>query len=116
MRYLGCMILTIYYLNSQEIYHRDLKPANFLIHKVKSSGKKYLHANDFGTAKKANDIDHLLTTEGRNVGTLLYMAPEYLNRDLKAKGLKFDKQDVWAIGMIAYVLRTLRIPFSGSKI
>jgi len=52
-RFIGCTILSVYYLNSQKIYHRDLKPANILL--TKNCGKIYLHLNDFGTAMKATD-------------------------------------------------------------
>ena len=46
-------------------------------------------------------------------GTVEYLAPEILN----ALGAKpnISKQDVWAIGVIAYQLCTLRLPFKCEK-
>ena len=111
-RYVSCMILSVYYLNhQQQIYHRDLKPSNFLVYE--KDGKKYLHLNDFGIAKNAKDNDRLQTSLERNVGTPLFMAPEYLKRDTSQKFLQFDKHDIWAIGVITYNLLTLKLPFNG---
>ena len=43
-----------------------------------------------------------------------YMAPEYLKRDLNIEHV-FDKEDVWAIGVISYELLTLKLPFNGNR-
>jgi serine/threonine protein kinase len=92
--------MVVFDINSRNIYHRDLKPANFLIKRDKH-GRIYLHLNDFGTAKSfiidKNRIDTSIDTKP---GTVAYMAPEILNALL----IDHDstKQDVWAIGIIAY--------------
>ena len=88
-------------MNTHEIYHRDLKPANFLIDN--KNGKHYIHVIDFGLAKDAKlDNQRVFTSVGSNVGTYEYMAPEYLLRDRSQPIQIFEKQDVWAIGVIAY--------------
>ena len=46
---------------------------------------------------------------GRIKGTVEYLAPEILNAGLAKP--KISKQDVWSIGVIAYQLCTLRLPF-----
>jgi serine/threonine protein kinase len=46
-------------------------------------------------------------------GTVEYLAPEILNA-LEAKP-NISKQDVWSIGVIAYRLCTLRLPFKCEK-
>jgi len=71
-----------------------------------------LHLNDFGIAKStAFDQKRINTTTGNNNGSLYYMAPEILNA-IKVKP-DITKQDVWAIGVIAYQLCTLSLPFTG---
>jgi serine/threonine protein kinase len=71
-----------------------------------------LHLNDFGIATStASDQKRINTTTGNNNGSLYYMAPEILNA-IKVKP-DITKQDVWAIGVIAYQLCTLSLPFTG---
>jgi serine/threonine protein kinase len=91
--------LVVFDINSRNIYHRDLKPANFLIQRDKN-GRIYLHLNDFGTAKSTIiDENRIKTSVGFNPGTLFYMAPEIVN---STENSIVTKQDVWAIGVIAY--------------
>ena len=98
-------------LNSNNIYHRDLKPENFLI-KTETNGKLYLHLSDFGTAKNTEpDYVRDNTTTGHLQGTIEYLAPEILNAKYERPDI--SKQDVWSIGVIAYLLCTLRLPFLG---
>jgi serine/threonine protein kinase len=71
-----------------------------------------LHLNDFGTAK--NSIMNELrenTASGTWNGTLNYLAPEILNAK---KNPDMTKQDVWAIGVIAYEICNFTLPFSDS--
>jgi eukaryotic-like serine/threonine-protein kinase len=42
-------------------------------------------------------------------GTVEYLAPEILNAALAKPDI--SKQDVWSVGVIAYQLCTLRLPF-----
>jgi serine/threonine protein kinase len=46
---------------------------------------------------------------GRIKGTVEYLAPEILNARFAKPNI--SKQDVWSIGVIAYQLCTLRLPF-----
>ena len=105
--------MIVFDINSRNIYHRDLKPANFLI-KRDQNGQIYLHLNDFGTAKSSIiDDQRINTTVGNNPGTISYMAPEIINAILVAPPI--TKQDVWAIGVIAYEMSTFALPFSGTN-
>jgi serine/threonine protein kinase len=71
-----------------------------------------LHLNDFGIAKTiSSDNNRINTTTGNNNGSLNYMAPEILNA-IKVKP-DITKQDVWAIGVIAYQICTFSLPFTG---
>jgi eukaryotic-like serine/threonine-protein kinase len=103
--------MVVYHINSKDIYHRDLKPENFLT-KSDSKGRIYLYLSDFGLAKSSiSHDDRISTTTGRNNGTISYMAPEI--HDAIDKKPAITKQDVWAIGVIAYELCTFSLPFSG---
>jgi serine/threonine protein kinase len=103
--------MVVFHINSKDIYHRDLKPENFLI-KRDAKGRIYLHLNDFGLAKSnISHNDRITTTAGRNNGTIAYMAPEI--HDAIHKKPDITKQDVWAIGIIAYEICTLSLPFTG---
>ena len=66
--------------------------------------------NDFGIAKKTNpDYTRITTSVGSIKGTVVYLAPELFNATAKPN---ISKQDVWSIGVIAYQLCTLRLPFA----
>ena len=101
--------MTVQHLNSCDIYHRDLKPENFLI-RTEKNGKLYLHLSDFGRAKNSKaDYTRLTTLTGKIKGTVEYVAPEILNASLAKPNI--SKQDVWSIGVMAYQLCTLKLPF-----
>jgi serine/threonine protein kinase len=55
------------------------------------------------------DYTRLTSSMGSIKGTVEYLAPEILNaRQAKPN---ISKQDVWSIGVIAYQLCALRLPF-----
>jgi len=87
------------YLHSQKIAHRDLKPENIKF--VRSSSE--IKILDFGFAR-------LLTVGDENghppAGTLGYEAPEIL----RGEGISFAV-DVWAVGVICYILLCGYPPF-----
>ncbi len=90
------------------IIHRDLKPENIMI-----TGDGYAKILDFGLAKllsgelDANAKTAALTSAGRVVGTLGYMAPEQLS------GQTVDARvDIFAFGCILYESLTGRRPFA----
>jgi serine/threonine protein kinase len=57
------------------------------------------------------DYTRLTSIAGDISGTVEYLAPEILNSSLAKPNI--SKQDVWSIGVIAYQLCTLRVPFKG---
>eukprot|EP01126_Amoeba_proteus_P054861 TRINITY_DN6770_c0_g1_i8.p1 TRINITY_DN6770_c0_g1~~TRINITY_DN6770_c0_g1_i8.p1 ORF type:complete len:797 (+),score=195.13 TRINITY_DN6770_c0_g1_i8:77-2392(+) len=99
-----CQILTaVGYLHSKSIVHRDLKPENLLF---KDKTYTTLKIVDFGESTKCEDNFNLSTY----CGTPDYMAPEIL------KGEKYGKPvDLWAIGVIAYVMMAGFPPFEGEN-
>ncbi|HJV23561.1 MAG TPA: protein kinase [Holophagaceae bacterium] len=92
--------------HAKGIVHRDLKPANIL---VRTDGKRWLaKLTDFGVAKVEGTS---LTQDGSFMGTLHYMAPEYLDT-----GKATPKSDLWAFGVMLYeVISAGRKPFPGNS-
>jgi eukaryotic-like serine/threonine-protein kinase len=73
-----------------------------------------LHLNDFGTAKSSIiDEDRINTSHDTKTGTTAYMAPEILNATPDDPTPDITKQDVWAVGIIAYQICTFNLPFRG---
>ncbi|XP_075892609.1 serine/threonine-protein kinase DCLK1-like isoform X2 [Nelusetta ayraudi] len=82
----------IKYLHSLNIVHRDIKPENLLVYEH-VDGSKTLKLGDFGLATVVNGP--LFTV----CGTPTYVAPEIITET--GYGLKVD---VWAAGVITYIL------------
>merc|ERR1719419_1962115 len=90
------------------IVHRDIKPENLVFNSKSEESDMVLI--DFGCAK----IVELETEYKDLVGTPYYLAPESAagNRYVR-NGKVLMSSDLWAIGVIAYVLMTGRPPFNG---
>lgn len=84
--------------------HRDLKPENLLCEKSED-GQVVIKLTDFGFATHYNaDKPNTLS-----LGSPLYMAPEL------CRSRPYDsKVDVWAVGIITYVLLSGVTPFTGT--
>jgi serine/threonine protein kinase len=72
--------LTVFHLNSRDIFHRDIKPENFLI-KRESNGKTYLQLTGFGISKNISDKERLSTDSDTIKGTNEYLPPEIHNKE-----------------------------------
>ncbi|XP_072301968.1 serine/threonine-protein kinase DCLK1a isoform X1 [Eucyclogobius newberryi] len=92
----------IKYLHSLNIVHRDIKPENLLVYEH-ADGSKSLKLGDFGLATV---VDGPLYTV---CGTPTYVAPEIIAET--GYGLKVD---IWAAGVITYILLCGFPPFRGS--
>ncbi|KAK4886165.1 hypothetical protein RN001_002436 [Aquatica leii] len=95
------------YLHKNDIVHRDLKLENILIAKNPDdeNDKLYIKITDFGLSivKQGNDYENMLHD---CCGTLAYMAPEIIT------SRSYSQQcDVWAIGVIMYMLLSGNLPF-----
>lgn len=90
------------YCHRKGIIHRDIKLDNILINKNLD-----IKLTDFGLcAIRENSREYFYD----EVGTARYTAPELLNGD------GYDESvDVWAIGIILFLLLTGKYPFDGSK-
>ncbi|XP_023661118.1 serine/threonine-protein kinase DCLK1a isoform X3 [Paramormyrops kingsleyae] len=93
----------IKYLHSLNIVHRDIKPENLLVYEHQD-GSKSLKLGDFGLATV---VDGPLYTV---CGTPTYVAPEIIAES--GYGLKVD---IWAAGVITYILLCGFPPFRGSS-
>ena len=79
-----------------EVIHRDIKPENVM---VKPNGT--IKLLDFGAAKELKEKEMSATVTGSRP----YMAPEQI------MGKSQRRSDVWAIGVVMYVLYTGMYPF-----
>ncbi|PAA71979.1 hypothetical protein BOX15_Mlig021886g2 [Macrostomum lignano] len=82
----------LHYLHSRRIVHRDLKPENLLVYRSKDN-KISLKLGDFGLAMEVEEAIFTVC------GTPTYVAPEILSET--GYGLEVD---MWALGVIAYIL------------
>jgi serine/threonine protein kinase len=92
------------------VVHRDLKPGNIML-MAPLTGRLAPRAviTDFGIALSDEQGDIRLTQSGELVGTPEYMAPE--QADL---GPALPASDIYALGLIAYEMLTLRRPFDAA--
>ncbi|KAI9451466.1 Pkinase-domain-containing protein [Lactarius psammicola] len=97
-----CSILSgVKYLHDHDIVHRDLKPENIL-YRTKDPSSDIVIA-DFGIAKHLHSSEEQLMSLAGSFG---YVAPEVLNHKGHGKPV-----DLWAIGIITYVLLCGYSPF-----
>lgn len=83
------------------ITHRDLKPENLLYYHPGNDSK--ILVTDFGLSSTRKSADgHMETT----CGTSEYIAPEVL-----AKQPYTSQVDMWAVGVIGYILLSGTMPF-----
>jgi calcium/calmodulin-dependent protein kinase I len=90
------------YMHGEKMAHRDIKPENILF---KDTNYEILKIADFGESKRFGESN--LTTY---CGTPDYMAPEII------KGQPYGPAvDMWAMGVIAYVVLVGFPPFDGEN-
>ena len=95
------MLCAVRYLHSKGIIHRDLKLENFLFSSRSKDAE--LKMIDFGLSK------HFVYGEVQNeaVGTPYTVAPEVI------RGSYAESCDIWAIGVISFLLLSGEPPFGG---
>ena len=103
IKFLSQMTAGVQAIHDAGIVHRDLKPENILI-----SNDGSIKIADFGIARNKNGPK--LTEHGGVVGTIEYVAPEYLLRS------QVDwRSDIYALGVLAYEMITGKAPFTGDS-
>ena len=91
------------FAHRQHIVHRDIKPSNV---RVSRDGKKiHTKVMDFGVARVGNSD---MTATGMVMGTVSYMAPEYIRT-----GKPDPRSDLFAIGVMLYEGFWGKNPFAG---
>jgi len=90
------LIDVVAFAHEQNIMHRDIKPNNIMV-----GPQDTVKLLDYGAAKELKDRDISATM----VGSRPYMAPEQI------MGASERRSDVWAIGVIMYLLYTGLLPF-----
>ena len=116
-KYIWTQILFgVTYLHERHIIHRDIKLENVLL----DSTKTRIKLVDFGFSTCLNDPNSKMKIF---CGTPAYMAPEIVNRDKNAnsynqteKGHSGPPADVWALGVVLYLLLCGKFPFKPPKI
>ena len=93
------ILTTVNYMHMAGVVHRDLKLSNILI-----DSRKKVMVIDFGFAVIVQENDLKLYC-----GTTEFMAPEMVSQ----KPYNGQKVDMWALGVILYLLLTKAYPFVG---
>ncbi|MBM73897.1 MAG: hypothetical protein CMK59_00745 [Proteobacteria bacterium] len=94
------------YVHNKGMIHRDLKPSNVLISK---EGIPKL--TDFGVVKAPAAFQSELTTMGRLLGTVAFMAPEHI------LGEPVDhRADLYSLGALLYMALTKEKPFKTTTV
>ena len=109
----------IAYSHSKKIVHLDLKPAN-----IQMGEFGEVLVCDWGLAKIIGTNDETLdyldpdiyndgTMDGIVKGSVGYLAPEQVNKDM---GEKDERTDIYALGGILYFMLTGQAPIKGSSV
>jgi serine/threonine-protein kinase len=97
---LGDVARGLAFAHDSGVIHRDVKPENILLTRSRKA-----KVADFGLAR-ADDLT-TLTTDGRVLGTPIYMSPE------QARGQRATAaSDVYAVGMLIFEVAAGERPFS----
>jgi serine/threonine protein kinase len=99
------------YAHQHGVVHRDVKPSNALL-----DGQERLLLADFGIARIyeqsiRGDEATTLTCTGEVLGTPCYMAPEQFQGQRVGPAA-----DIYALGVVLYLLATSRLPFEGETL
>lgn len=101
----GKLLSAIKYMHDHAIVHRDLKFENIMFEN--QSPEAEIKVIDFGLSKKFVSSRLGIMKEG--VGTLYSMAPQVL------QGVYTSQADMWAVGVITYMLLSSHRPFYSKK-
>jgi len=96
------------FLHSQTpaVLHLDIKSPNLLVDE-----DMRLKLADFGLARAKTPGDEVAEKSTFQPGTVHWMAPE-----LMSKGIKSEKTDVYAIGVVLWELWVMKTPYAGLKV
>lgn len=103
------VLVGVEYLHSLQIVHRDIKPENIL---CQSKDWPYqVKLTDFGLSNVIEDaVGDYSNALLSHVGTSFYLAPEVVGKAGYGPGV-----DVWACGVVLYIMLCGRFPFWGKS-
>ena len=93
----------ISFIHSNNVCHRDIKPENIIFADEKEESS--IKIIDFGLSKIFDRKSNMTS----QIGTCFYMSPEVI------AGNYNEKCDVWALGVLLYILVCGRPPFAGAN-
>ncbi|CAK9082607.1 unnamed protein product [Durusdinium trenchii] len=99
-----CLLEAVAYIHSHGIMHRDLKPENILLASRVSNTE--LKISDFGLAKMSKDYPRRLPRSHSICGSDFYLAPEVIKQEEYGREI-----DMWALGVITFVVLSGALPF-----
>jgi calcium-dependent protein kinase len=104
------ILLAVDYMHSCNVVHRDLKLENVMLTVPFSvNSDPMIKIVDLGFSREWTGGNDMFTA----CGSTLYIAPEVLTA--KATGRGYGREcDLWAVGVMTYILLCCRPPFSGA--
>jgi len=102
---LAQLLEALVYLHAKGFVHRDLKLENLLL---VSKNSLDIRVADFGLSRHLDPDSRAQTA----CGTPFYVAPDILLADDDTGGYT-EAVDMWAVGVVLYILLSGRLPFSG---
>jgi serine/threonine protein kinase len=98
------------YLHTRGFIHRDISPDNLMLTED-ADGQPLVKLIDLGLARTLDNVgDSHLTQTGTFLGKLRYASPE----QFKAEGNIGARADLYAFGVVLYVLLTGKFPIQGN--
>ncbi|HET8912929.1 MAG TPA: serine/threonine-protein kinase [Ktedonobacteraceae bacterium] len=98
------LVQAVSYIHKRGVIHRDLKPSNILLEHGHDD-QVYVRLIDFGIARlQGDEANPQLTSDGIEIGTAEYMAPERLT------GVAASSNDIYSLGVILYLMLAGRLP------
>jgi serine/threonine protein kinase len=103
------LVDAVAYIHSKGIMHRDLKPENILL--VSKLSDTDIKISDFGLAQMSKDFPNRLPRSNLVCGSDFYLAPELIKQEEYGREI-----DIWAVGVITYILLSGSLPFYHSAL
>ncbi|XP_047432618.1 striated muscle preferentially expressed protein kinase-like [Mugil cephalus] len=97
--YLVQILQGVEYLHNRRILHLDLKPENIMVTNLNA-----IKIVDYGSAQSFNPLS--LKQQDSGAGTLEYMAPEMVKREVVG-----PPADIWTVGVVTFIMLSGRLPF-----
>jgi serine/threonine-protein kinase 11 len=101
------LLEAVSYIHSEKIVHGDIKPDNLMF-----TEDGVLKMSDFGVAEELNDLGES-DALSKSSGSPAFQPPEIASGSSMFSPTKVD---VWAVGIVLYIMTVGKYPFSGSNV